>query len=160
MIARFTSETFHIGTVETPYAEVKAYPIAKGESATYMSLQEAVDAFEISAPLSPKWIPERFDAEEVYAQRNASGICIYADYAAASGELSIRFNQSTRADQRTVEKDSENGMTYNRGGILHYIIGDQSTVKIIWNNGVFECRISGAITEEEAIEIIDSIYKE
>lgn len=160
MIARFTSETFHMGAVETPYAEVKAYPIEEGESATFASLQEAVDAFKINAPLAPKWIPERFDIEEVYAQRNASGISIYADYAASSGELSIRFNQSARADQRTVEKDSEICKTHNCGGILHYIIGDQSAVKIIWNNGEFECCISGAITEEEAIESIDSIYKE
>jgi len=160
MIARLTSETFHMEKVETPYAEVSVYPIAQGESLTYDSLREAVDAFGISAPLAPTWVPERFGSPDVYAEYKASGICIYADYGTNEDFLSIRFNESSRATQRTVEKDSSPDSSYIRGGINHHIMMDQSLVKITWSNGTFECHMSGSITEKEAQEILDSIYKE
>lgn len=160
MIARLTPETFRFEKAETPYAEVTVYPIAQGESAIYDSLQDAVSAFGITDPLVPSWVPERFGSPEVYAEYKASGIYIYADYDTEDGSLSIRFNESSRATQRTVEKDSFPDTSHIRRGIDHHIVVDQSLVKVTWNNGVFECHMSGSITNEEAREIIDSIYEE
>lgn len=74
--------------------------------------------------------------------------------------LRIRFNESSRATQRTVEKDSALDVSYVRTGIDHHIVVDQSFVKVAWSNGTFECHVTGSITEEEAREIIDSIYEE
>lgn len=160
MIARLTSETFRLEEAETPYAEVTVYPIAQGESATYDSLQNAVSAFGITDPLVPLWVPERFGSPEVYVEHKASGIYIYADYETEEDSLSIRFNESSRATQRTVEKNSSPDVSHICRGIDHHIVVDQSLVKVIWSNGIFECRISGSITVDEAREIIDSIYKE
>lgn len=160
MIARLTSETFRLEEAETPYAEVTVYPIAQGESATYDSLQDAVSAFGITDPLAPSWVPERFGSPEVYVEHKASGIYIYADYETEEDSLSIRFNESSRATQRTVEKDSSPDTSHIRRNITHYIVADKSLLKVTWNNGVFECHMSGSITDEEAREIIDSIYEE
>lgn len=160
MIARLTSETFRLEEAETPYAEVTVYPIAQGESATYDSLQDAVSAFGITDPLVPSWVPERFGSPEVYVEHKASGIYIYADYEMKEDSLSIRFNESSRATQRTVEKDSSPDVSHICRGIDHHIVVDQSLLKVTWNNGVFECHMSGGITVKEAREIIDSIYKE
>ena len=44
--------------------------------------------------------------------------------------------------------------------IRHHILADQTETKISWINGDFECRASGDISEQEAKEIINSIYKE
>ena len=159
MIARLTSETFRLEEAETPYAEVTVYPIAQGESASYDSLQDAVSAFGITDPLVPSWVPERFGSPEVYVENKASGICIYADYETGEEYLCIRLNESSRATQRTVEKDSSPDVSHIRRGIDHHIIVDQSLLKVTWNNGVFECHMSGGITVKEAREIIDSIYK-
>lgn len=159
-IARVTSETFRMEKAEVPYAEVTTHPIAQGESAEYDSLLEAVEAFGITAPIAPTWIPERFGTSAIYATRETSGVCIYADYETEDSFLSIRFNESSRATQRTVEKDSAPDTSYFRNEINHHIVIDQSLAKITWSNGVFECRISGNITAEEARKIIDSIYEE
>lgn len=159
-IARVTSETFRMEKMEVPYAEVTTYPIAQGESAEYDSLLEAVEAFGITAPIAPTWIPERFGTPEVYATYKTSGVCINADYKTETDILKIRFNESSRATQRIVEKDSVTDTTYFRNNINHYIVVDQSLAKITWNSGVFECHMSGSITEEEARKIIDSIYEE
>lgn len=159
-IARLTSETFRFEKIETPYAEVTVYPIAEGETAYYDSLQAAEEAFGITDPLAPAWVPERFGEPEVYAEYKASGVYIYADYAEGEDFLTIRFNESARAAQRTVEKDSTPDSSYIRGGVTHHIVADGDFVKITWSNGTFECRITGSIIEEEAREIVDSIYKE
>lgn len=158
-IARVTSETFRMEKAEVPYAEVTTHPIAQGESAEYGSLLEAVEAFGITAPIAPTWIPERFGTPKVYAEYKASGVYIYADYETTTDILKIRFNESARATQRTVEKDSVADSSYFRNNTNHYIVVDQSLAKVTWNNGVFECRISGNITMEEARGIIDSIYE-
>lgn len=160
MVARVTSETFRMERAEVPYAEVGVYPIAQGESAEYDSLSEAVNAFGITAPIAPTWIPERFGTPKVYATCESSGVCIYADYETEDIFLSIRFKESSRANQQIVEKDATSNFSYFRDEINHHIVIDQSFTKIIWYNSIFECRISGSITEEEARKIIDSIYKE
>ena len=147
-IARVTSETFRMEKAEVPYAEVSVYPIAQGESAEYGSLSEAVEAFGITAPLAPTWVPERF------------GTCIYMDCVTEEDFLTMRFIESSRATQQIVEKDSSPDSSYFCNEINHHIIIDQSLAKIIWCNGIFECRISGSITEEEVRKIIDSIYEE
>lgn len=159
-IARVTSETFRMEKMEVPYAEVTTYPIAQGESAEYDSLLEAVEAFGITAPIAPTWIPERFGTPGAHAIYEASGICIYMDYEAEKDFLIIRFTESSRATQQIVEKDSAPDSSYFRNNVNHHIVVDQSLAKITWSNGVFECRISGSITAEEARKIIDSIYEE
>ena len=159
-IARVTSETFRMEKAEVPYAEVSVYPIAQGESAEYGSLSEAVEAFGITAPLAPTWVPERFGTPEAYAIYETSGICIYMDCVTEEDFLTMRFIEASRATQQIVEKDSSPDSSYFCNEINHHIIIDQSLAKIIWCNGIFECRISGSITEEEVRKIIDSIYEE
>lgn len=159
-IARVTSETFHMEKAEIPYAEVTIHPFAQGESAEYDSLLEAVEAFGITAPIAPTWIPERFGIPKVYATYESGGVCIFADYETEDDFLGIRFNESSRATQRIVEKDSAPDSSYFRNNVNHHIVVDRSLVKVTWNNGVFECRISGSISTEEARKIIDSIYEE
>lgn len=72
----------------------------------------------------------------------------------------VRLKESARAGQQTAEKDSNVQRVYVVRGIQHYIVDDGAQTKIVWANGNFECRICGDISEEEAIAIIDSIYKE
>ena len=73
-IARWTSEVFHFGQNETPYAEVGNYPIEIGETKEYDTVQDAVDALEITDPLTPTWVPERYGLSSVIVQRKMSGI--------------------------------------------------------------------------------------
>lgn len=157
-IARWTSEVFHFGQNETPYAEVGNYPIEIGETKEYDTVQDAIDALEIAAPLVPAWIPERYERDSVIMQRKMSGISIYSTCKSDGGALKFQYRETSRADQQLIEKDEAMEHSYLAGNIRHYIIVDKAETKIVWANGVFECRISGDITEQEAKEIIKSIY--
>ena len=159
-IARWTSEIFQLDQSGTPYAEITKYPLEIGEVKTYASLQEAVDALGVTSPLVPKYLPERYSSDGITIERKTTGVCIYADYTSINGSVGVRLKESARAGQQTAEKDSNVQRVYVVRGIQHYIVDDGAQTKIVWANGNFECRICGDISEEEAIAIIDSIYKE
>ena len=104
-IARWTSEVFVFEQSETPYAEVGRYPIEIGETKEYDTLQDAVEALGITAPLVPSWVPERYTLLSVSVDHRAAGAAIYADYKSEDGRLNLRFSESARANQQIIEKD-------------------------------------------------------
>lgn len=114
----------------------------------------------VTFPLVPKYLPERYSSDGITIERRTTGVCIYADYTSINGSVGVRLKESARAGQQTAEKDSNSQRVYVVRGIQHYIVDDGAQTKIVWANGNFECRICGDISEEEAIAIIDSIYKD
>lgn len=160
-IARWTAEIFRLDGGSVPYATVTARPLEVGEEAAYESLEAAVEAFGINAPIVPKEIPERFELAQVTAACHKMGILICADYKSEDdGYLQILYNEAETQEFNTLEK--ENGVVnfHSVKGIKHRLISDLGRQKAAWQNGDFECKISGDISEQEIIDMIDSIYKE
>ena len=160
VIARWTAEIFRLDGGSTPYATVSLRPLAVDEEATYQSLEEAMEAFGIRAPLAPKEIPERFELVEVTATCRKAGILIYADYQSEDEEFQIRYNEVEVQEFNTLEKEDSIIFSFLAGGIEHKLISDLGRHKAIWRNGDFECKITGDLSERELKTIIDSIYQE
>lgn len=55
-------------------------------------------------------------------------------------------------------KDKEDPELYTTGGIDHHIVTNAESYKAIWQNGNFECCLSGFESREELIKTIDSMY--
>lgn len=159
-IVRWTSEIFRLDGRSTPYAVVTLRPLEEGETATYESLEEAVEAFGINAPLVPKEIPERFELVEVWAVYRESGLLICADYKSENGSLHLRCREAVEQDFNTLEKGNTEVNSYFKSGIKHRLASDVGRQKAVWQNGDFECRIAGDISEQEIKNMIDSIYRE
>ena len=158
-LARWTAEIFHIGRDEVPHAAITLRPLAEGESANYDSLQAAADAFGITEPIVPAWIPERFELMNVTASNREGKILIYGDYVSGEDFLQIGYNEID-INANTVEKDHPSVKSHSYGSIKHYLVSDLGRTKVVWQNGILESRIAGNVTEEEMIQIIDSVYKE
>ena len=158
-LARWTAEIFHIGSDEAPHAAITLRPLAEGESANYDSLQAAADAFGITEPIVPAWIPERFELMNVTASNREGKILIYGDYVSGEDFLQIGYNEID-INANTVEKDHPSVKSHSYGSIKHYLVSDLGRTKVVWQNGILESRIAGNVTEEEMIQIIDSVYKE
>ena len=161
-IARWTEETFHFSSARQTSAAVTRYPLAEGEQMAFETLEDAVDAFGITAPIIPKRIPERFSLREVTALYNADGVEIYAEYEDDGGiELfAIDYRTVTAEDETIIEKDAASVGLYEKNGIGHYLITDNECENAIWQNGELECYIMGMVSQQEMREIIDSIYEE
>ena len=160
-IARWTEETFHFSSVEQA-AVITKYPLAEGERMTFETLEDAVDAFGITAPIVPKRIPDGLSLTGVTALYNASGIEIYAAYEGdGDAELfAVDYREVAAGGETIVEKDASSVGLYERNGIGHYLITDKGCEKAIWQNGELECFMAGMIARLEMREIIDSIYEE
>lgn len=160
-IARWTAEIFRLDGGSVPYATVTARPLEVGEEAAYESLEAAVEAFGINAPIVPKEIPERFELVQVTAACHKMGILIYADYKSEDGELQIRYNEVAAQEFNTLERENEDIVgSYMKSGIEHGLISDLGRQKATWQNGDFECKITGDISKQEIKKMIDSIYRE
>lgn len=156
-IAQWTSEIFGFEK-ESSFATIKTNPLAEGESASFDSLKDALSAFGITAPLAPQYVPNRFSLEKVIATNKAGNIVISALYSADDELLKLRYNQTTGTDFRDFEKDGSVTTLFDCGGISHFLIADKEKEKACWQNGEFECCITGNVTKEELKEIINSIY--
>lgn len=87
------------------------------------------------------------------------GLAICADYVSEDEIPQIRYNELT-ADSNDVEKeDGYKVILYYRYGIYHHIMSDLGRNKAFWQNGILGGCIAGNISEEEMIEMINSIYK-
>ena len=159
-IARWTAEIFRLDGGSVPYASVTIRPLAEGEEATYESLEEAMEAFGIDAPIVPKEIPERFELVEVRAVQKKPGALIYADYKSDEEVLQLRYNEAVVQQFNTLEKENSDVNSHVIKGIKHRLTSDLGRQKAVWQNGDFECRITGNITEQEIKDMIDSIYRE
>lgn len=159
-IGRWTSEIFQTQKDDVPYATIQKVPLAEGETAAYDSLQEAVDAFGITAPLVPQWIPERFILESVHASVNSYGVSIWAEYKENDKYLQIYYCETDIFDSNSVEKDDDTVKSYKINKITHYLMSDSGRQKSVWQSGDIECQIFGNISESEITKIIDSIYEE
>ena len=160
VIARWTAEIFRLDGGSTPYATVSIRPLEVDEEATYQSLEEAMEAFGIRAPLVPKEIPERFELVEVTATCRKTGILICADFKSSDGAFRIRYNEAEAQEFNTLEKENTSVDSHFVKGIEHKLTSDLGRHKAVWRNGDFECRITGDLSEQEIITIIDSIYQE
>lgn len=159
-IVRWTSEIFRLDGRSTPYAMATIRPLEEGETAMYDSLEEAVEAFGINAPLVPKEMPEGFESVEVTATNEKLGLLIIANFENGDKHFQIRYREVVAQDFNTLEKESGAVSTYLEGGIKHRLAFDLGRQKAVWQNGDFECVITGDISEEEIKNMIDSIYRE
>ena len=158
LLARWSSEIFHFAETPVAYAEITNNPLPENEERTYSSPQEMLEDFGITAPLLPAWAPERLGTPKVWAKQGSMGLCMYMEYEQDSNSLMIRCNQITKENLRTVEKDEENLILYTYKNITYFIAEDIETPKAIWQNGTFECRMTGTVSKEEMKQMIRSIY--
>lgn len=157
-VARWSSEVFRMQSEDVPYAMIRFNPLEEGEEASYDTLEEAIDAFGITAPIAPTWIPERFVLTKVTAINQPNGISIFADYKCDDGFFKIQYRETTNFDLYDFEREDSHIELYVCSKINHYLMSDMERWKAYWQNGKFECFVSGTISEQEIKDIVDSIY--
>lgn len=157
-VARWTAEIFRLDGGSTPYAAVELRPLEVGEEASYESLEEAVEAFGIDAPIVPREIPERFELVEVKAVQRKLGVLIYANYESGGEVFQVRYNEAEMEESTAVERENDFVDSCLTHGINHYLLMDMGREKAVWQNGEFECCLFGDVSEKEMKDIIYSIY--
>lgn len=137
-------------------------------SGSYASLQDALDAYGITAPIAPKWIPKGYNAESVTATTTESGANIFAIYTSQEKQpetdvpkgivVNVVFDLSTTMDYK-VQKDEGNPEVYEKNGVEHYLVTNTSDIIAVWRQGSCKCGVSSnGVGIKDLKTIIDSIY--
>lgn len=137
------------------------YPLEEGETAKFSSLDEALTKFQIDLPLVPKWFPERFGEFEVTGSVMPYGMWVFASSEGQENFLSIEYSEfGEDGPPLVIEKDKDDPILYESGGMTHYIVTDHGHCKAAWTIDNIQCVITGPLTVEEMKQIIDSIYSD
>lgn len=123
------------------------------------TLEEALAYHNAPSNIVPGYFPDGYEQIE-FGYTSIPGAyttfsCLYSN-----GEHFIALNYYIvfPGQNRLFTKDEENPELYTSGGIDHHIVTNAESYKAIWQNGNFECCLSGFESREELIKTIDSMY--
>ena len=161
-IARWTESTFGFTVNESaPQAWNTPVPAAEGD---YSTLQEALDACGITAPIEPQWFPEGTQTISVVLAERMSGAIIQSEYEYDDNHFSITIrdvseSSNAAAEYVVFEKNADEVVSYDIRGIPHYIFSNSVTNQAVWYCDSLMCSISGEIEIDELEKMLDSIYE-
>lgn len=127
----------------------------------YSSLQDALDAYEVTVPLAPTWLPDGYVLNEIVVDEAEGGLSFYASYNNADGnEIAINISEILiQGKMRVYEKNNAEVTVTVVQGVEHYIMENTNGLCAAWNNGMYECMITGNLSRAELGKMINSIYK-
>ncbi len=152
IIAKWTQETFHfgyVGQVEEDPSSDYIYPCA--------SLQEALDKNNVTTALVPTWMPSGYSEDGVDVSLTPKHRAYKASYKNGKNYIAIRIAEYLDSEPMQIEKSDDLIEIYTSNGVDYYIFQNYDQLDAVWNNGHFECLITGSLTVSEVEEMIDSI---
>ncbi len=132
--------------------------VSQGE---YASAAEAVAAYGITEPVAPTWIPERFHIEYVRAKELDFAVNISTTYVADSDQkivLKIYKSQNKGTSDIHSEHSVSESEPYETNGITFLLSDNNGQYRATWDADTCTCSINGDLTEDELIQMIDSIF--
>ena len=153
-LTRWTDNDFRFVPAKTASTETV--------SNDYTDIPSALAALGITEPLYPTWIPEGYEVYETVINTSPP-IKVIATYLCTGNStgLVIHITETKNIDYESIyEKDHMPLMQYNNGNNLHYIFKNYENYTAVWHTSDYEVTITGNISLDEMMKIIDSIYEE
>lgn len=125
----------------------------------FESLQAALENYEIQVPLAPTQLPDGAELQSLAVKDVRGQLMFSAKYQIPDGELFIAIEQSAEIPFSDVETDKDGIEVYTVNGIEHHIMNDMEMREVVWHNGIWEGTITGNVSQEMLVAMIDSIYQ-
>ena len=157
IIARWTEETFQFSAPAS--TETSSTPLGDAE---YKDLQEALDAYGIAETIAPKWYPPEYVMSGIKISPASDKVTFQATYEAGEKFMAVtisKYDVGKEANNGIFEKDSSSVISYESGGIVHYLMSNEGQMTAAWTNQSLICSISGDLSENELKQMINSIYE-
>ena len=151
-IARWSSEQFSYVISGKPKDKT---PVRK----EYMSLQDALDAHSVMSPLSPTRFPNGTKLSKVLLKNGEDYQSFSASYELHGENFYISIRKVFDLPPTEVEIENQNVEIYEVEDVKHYIMSDVKQRKVSWRNGNWQCQISGNLSRDDLLAMIESIYE-
>lgn len=123
------------------------------------SLEEALSLHNAPGNIVPDYIPVGYEQVEFnYASTPGVYTTFDCGYSNGAGFIMLSYSIDYSDGYSLFTKDEGTPEVYTAFGIDHYIMTNEDEYKAIWQNGNFECSLSGFESREELIKAIDSMY--
>ncbi len=126
----------------------------------FETLEEALAFYDAPENIVPAYIPEGYEygGFEYSIMEPFADFCIY--YVNDTSTIIFSYILYSSEPSGQYSKDAGDPEIYTVNGIDHYIMTNVGRYKAVWQNGCFECSISGFESINDLIRAIDSMYTE
>lgn len=151
-IAKWTSEKFAFVKVDEEKDEY--------QNELFLSLQDALDDSGATEQLIPTWFPNGSELSDIQTREKKGSTVISATYILNGEKFFISIRNSIGVPNMEIEINDPGVESHWAGGIEHHFMDDVKQKKVTWRNGSWECRISGNLSRDELLLMVDSIYED
>ena len=146
-MARWTDEVFSLGTVRSSSV---GYVLPE-ETGEYGTLQEALNAYQVTEVSAPTWIPEGYTLEFVVAEywEASQWLTFYCQYMNGDDLLSIEIDSYQNEPNVQIEKTNAPVEVVETNGVMVYLLENANNYTAAWATEHFECSISGVLGKAE-----------
>lgn len=155
-LPKWTDDHFTFAAAETTPEAGKTDAF---DSKKCVTLEDALALHNAPDNIVPTYIPEGYKQVEFnYAFMPNNYTTFGVTYSDGTAFISFSYLVDNSGTISFYTKDDGEPKMYTTGGIAHYIMTNADQYKAIWQNGRYECCISGCESHEELIKAIDSMY--
>ena len=132
------------------------------EDATLLSKEDLQELFELSTlpeHIVPTWLPPELVLTDKSSTENTSYGKIHLFYTNQTNTeyLNLNILYLKKEVASYYEKDNTPVEIYTKDNVDFYIMKNIDRIVVVWKVDNFECQLSGTISREEFMKIIDSI---
>lgn len=167
-MAQWTKEVFSFGAIP-PNSEVTenlggemegqetSIPDREGR---FFSLQEALDAYEVTMVHEPSWLPEGYTLGELEVMHLDDPFlqAFAASYLSDNDRIDIDIMSYEGTPSMQVEKTDASVEIIEENGITFYLIENTSSFIVAWYDGQYEYYISGNLSKDILCKAAISMY--
>ena len=150
-IARWTSEQFAFVKIDETKDDHK--------DGMYLSLQDALKDRKVQEALSPSQFPNGTVLSDIMVRQEKENVAFSATYSLRETKFYIVIRKVGDVPYGDIEINDPDIEVYAAGELEHYLMADVKQRKVMWRNGPWECYITGDLTREELLLMVDSIYE-
>lgn len=126
----------------------------------YYHLRNALAEHGVYQAVVPRYVPEGYIVSETKFYDTFEGDYFLFSLSNGDNRIILRYLiLNTEQPTRYYMKDDVGPEVYSSSGIEHYIMTNEQEYVVSWTNDNILCDISGLLTYDDVILMIDSIYK-
>lgn len=131
-------------------------PLQEPDNVVLQNIPMVLASLGIDEPLYPTWLPE--DLERTEVQIIEDPLFLYEDYVGNGRELTISIAPTSASETAIYQKGETPPLEYVAGEKVHYIFNNTKSLLAVWYTQDYSTVITGNISKEEMIRIINSVY--
>lgn len=154
IIVKWTQETFHFG-----YVSDSGDKLGPNEYSTevFAGLQSALDDYDISTNIVPKWIPDGYEEVTVKTFDTPKQRQFVAKYQNGESIIKIWIGDYLDSDPTQIEQSGAILEILEIAEVKYYLIENEDQLRAAWVRDSFECYISGPLSLDELRQMVKSI---